>query len=187
MPNGQCRRSIGEAEFLEAVELQALLSNFELTAFRLEAQPKYAVTEEREAFEGFVAGAPRPPSEYAWWQEWLDMIRDLNRRGRRIERVRVLAEPPSDYQRWECWGDRWHGEAGEHISYLPRSEALAAGLPLEDWWLFDSSRLVLMQFNAEGTLTASELNTEPETVSRYCELRELAIRRAPPACEYLPL
>jgi hypothetical protein len=141
------------------------------------------VTEEREALERFLAGDPQPPSEYAWWQDWLDMIRDLNRQGKQIARVRVLAEPPSGYQRWECWGDRWHADAGERISYLPRSRALTAGLPLEDWWLFDSSRLVLMRLDAEGALTASELVTEPGSVSRYCALRDLAIRHARPAGE----
>ncbi len=48
-----------------------------------------------------------------------------------MQRVRVLAEPPTTYQRWLLWGDRWHAEAGEQISYLPGSHAMAIGLPLD--------------------------------------------------------
>lgn len=153
------------------------------TACRLEAQPQYAVTEERDALERFAAGSPLPPSEYGWWQEWLDMIHDLTRQGKRVERVRVLSEPASLYQRWECWGDKWHLDAGEHISYLPRSRALEIDLPLQDWWLLDLARIVVMRFDAGGELTGRKMVTEPQAVAQHREWWRIAVRNARPARE----
>lgn len=161
-----------------SADLGALLRGFRRTAFRLETQPSYAVAAEREALDRFIAGEPQPPSAFGWWQEWLDMIRGLAQQGKTVERVRVLAEPPSTYQRWETWGDRWHTEAGERISCLPRSQALAVGLPLEDWWLFDSTRLVLMRFDDEGGAMSHQLVTDPQVVAQHCGWRDLALRHA---------
>lgn len=168
---------------LGSVDLGTLLHSFERTAFRIEAQPSYAVAEEREALAGFIAGHPRPPSAYRWWQDWLDMIRGLAQQGKTVERVRVLAEPLTTYQQWESWGDRWHTEAGEQISYLSRSQALGVGLPLEDWWLFDSTRLVQMRFDDEGAAMGQQLVTDPQVVARHCSWRDLALRHARAAGE----
>jgi hypothetical protein len=166
---------------LAAADFGELLRNFSSTACRLEAQPEYAVTEERDALERYAAGAPLPPSEYGWWQEWLDMIRDLTQQGKRIERVRVLSEPPGAYQQWECWGDKWHTDAGERIRYLPRSRALAIGLPLQDWWLLDSAQLIIMHFDPGGVLTGQDLVTEPQAIGQHRAWWTMAIRNARPA------
>jgi hypothetical protein len=172
---------------LSDAEFGEMLSSFSSTARRLEAQPEYAVSEERDALKRFAAGSPLPPSEYDWWQEWLDVIRDLTGQGRRVERVRVLSEPPSVYQQWECWGDKWHIDAGERISYLPRSKALAIGLPLQDWWLLDSARLIIMRFDSGGALTGRELVTEPQAVEQHRAWWRLAVRDARPAGELAAL
>jgi hypothetical protein len=160
-----------------------MLHSFARTARRLEAQPEYAVGEERDALNRFAAGSPLPPSEYGWWQEWLDMIRDLTQQGKQIERVRILSEPPGVYQRWESWGDRWHATAGERISYLPRSKALAIGLPLQDWWLLDSARLIILRFDSAGALTGRELVTDAQAVEQHSAWWRLAVRNARPARE----
>lgn len=163
-------------------EFAELLAGFSRSAFRLEAQPEYAVTEEREALERFLAGVPGRPSDYGWWQDWLDMIRSLAAERRIFSRVRVLAEPLTDYQRWESWGDPWHVRAGERICYLPWSRATRIGLPVEcDWWLLDGERVILMDFS--GGELASTLITDPGEVAPYLAWRDLAVRNATPAGE----
>lgn len=165
----------------EVISIGSLLSSFTDTAFRLEARSEYAVDEERDALQGYLEGSRVPPSRFPWWQDWLDMIRSLSAEGRVVGRVRVLSEPLTPYQRWECWGDRWHAAAGERIAYLPRSRAQAIGLPLEDWWLFDSRQLVLMRFDDAGALTGTELVTDPAIVRVYRGWQKLALRHASPA------
>lgn len=149
-------------------ELGTLLRGFSSTAFRLEAQPSYAVTEEREALEQFSRGDPQPPSEYGWWQEWLDLVAWHTAHGRTMQRVRVTSEPPTTYQRWLAWGDRWNAKAGERISLVPRSRAVLATLPLDaDWWLFDDERVVVMRFSDSGELARTTLITDPAVVGSY--------------------
>jgi hypothetical protein len=166
------------AQVTEAT-VDALLHNFSVSAFRLEAQPCYRVTDERAALDQFAEGNPRPPGEYSWWQEWLDLVAGHTADGKTVQRVRVLAEPPTTYQRWLLWGDRWHTQAGEQISYLSRSHATAIGLPLDaDWWLFDGDQAAVMRFAAGGVLAGIDLVTGEDAVRPYRAWRGLALMHA---------
>ena len=158
---------------------EMLLHGFQRSAFRLEAQSSYMVGIERDALHEFAEGHPQPPSNFTWWREWLDLVARHARHGQVIERVRVEAEPPPVYQQWLRWGDRWHIEAGERIFYLPRTGAVATGLPLDaDWWLFDSAAVAVMRFAVGGVLAGISLLTDADAVHPYCQWRELAIRHA---------
>lgn len=164
-------RPISEGEFDEQ------LRTFGREAFRLETRPFYALSYERGEFERFLAGDPTPPLLVTWWRPWLDQILAMTRQGKRIARVRILAEPPTDYQRWLRWADPWHAGAGEDIRYLPRSMAEQIGLPLvHDWWLLDDERLIIMKFTDEGEIAGKSLITDPSVVRPYRTWRDLAIR-----------
>lgn len=159
-------------------EFGDLLRSFARTAFRFEARDAYAIGFEREEYERFMAGSPRPPSEIGWWREWLDQTARLTREGKTVSRVRVLAEPPSDYQRWMLWADPWYAAAGEQITYLTHREAYSLGLPDNDWWLLDGERALSMAFDAGGRVRARWLVTDPERIAQYLEWRDLAVRNA---------
>jgi hypothetical protein len=151
--------------------LHRLLATPARSAFRLETRATYALSYERADFERFLAGSPVPPPEAGWWRPWLEQISKLASEGKRISRVRVLAEPPSDYQRWMLWGNPWHAKAGEQICYLPRSRAERIGLPLvHDWWLLDDERLIDMRFTDAGEIAGKSLITDPGTVASYFEI-----------------
>jgi len=165
--------AITEAEF------DRLLATFERSAFRLETRDTYALGYERADFEAFLAGSPTPPPELDWWRPWLEQIANLTREGKRIGRVRIVADPPSDYQRWEMWAAGWHAQAGERIGYLRRSRAEQIGLPLvRDWWLLDDERLIIMKFTDGGELDGKSLITDPDIIAPYCTWRDLAVRNA---------
>lgn len=159
-----------------------LLRSFRRSAFRLETRAVYALTYERADFEQFLAGNPVPPPELDWWRPWLEEIARLTAEGKTVGRVRVTDEPPTDYQRWEMWAARWHSQAGEQIGYMPRSAAERVGLPLaHDWWLLDDERVIAMWFTSTGEISDRQLITEPGTVARFREWRDLAVRNATPA------
>ena len=161
-------------------EFADLLRTFERSAFRLEARPSYAIGEEREEFDRFLAGSPRPPSEVGWWSAYLDGWAELARQGKTVGRVRVIPdEGPTHYQRWLIWADPWYARAGVRIGYLPRREALDLGLPVaDDWELLDDRRLVIMRFTSEGAVGGKELITDPAVVARYRTWRDLAVAHA---------
>jgi hypothetical protein len=162
-------------------EFDDLLRSFEHSAFRLETRDAYAIGFEREEYDRFLAGSPRPPSEISWWQEWLDQTARLAREGKTVSRVRVLAEPPSDYQRWMIWARPWYAQAGEQITYLTHREARSLGLPDQDWWLLDGERALTMAFDDAGRVTVRWLVTDPERIAQYIKWRDLAVRNATPA------
>lgn len=163
-------------------EFNRLLAGYSRSAFRLETLDAYALDYERADFESFLATGTVNPLEVDWWRPWLDQVAQLTREGRVMSRVRILAEPPSDYQRWLMAADPWHAEAGERISYLARSRAREAGLPLEhDWWLLDDAAVIVMRFTATGEIDGKTLINEPGEVARYQRWRDLAVRYATPA------
>jgi hypothetical protein len=163
----------------EAALESLLLHGFRDCAFRLEAQPSYTVGIEQDALREFAEGNPRSPSEHEWWQEWLALMADHRRRGRTLERVRIVTEPPTAYQEWLRWGDRWHVAAGERIYYLRRSQADAIGLPTDaDWWLFDQTQAAVIQFAPGGEMARIELLTSTAAVAPYCQWRDVALQHA---------
>lgn len=163
-------------------EFDHLLKTFERSAFRLETRDSYALGYERADFERFLAGTPRGPAGVDWWEPWLRWIKNITREGKRLSRVRILAEPPTDYQRWEMWGEPWHITAGEQVRHMPRTQAETIGLPIEhDWWLLDDERVIAMWFTDAGEIDHKELITDRGTVARYCAWRDLAVRNANPA------
>ena len=165
-------------------EFGDLLRSFRGTAFYFEAQDVYALDYEAADFERFLAGSPTPPPGISWWRPWLDQVAELTRQGKRIMRLRVIAEPPSDYQRWGLWALPWHARAGEQIRYVTRRRAAAAGLPLDfDWWLLDDERVIRMHYDADGRIEGKVLVTDPQTVALHREWRDLAVRNAIPAEE----
>lgn len=157
------------------------LFTFEHTAFRLEVQPFYTVDYELESVAAFVAGQPVPPTEVPELAQWFDYLREQTDAGRTIERVRVQPDPPTDYQRWERYVGRWNAGAGERIGYITPERAAAAGIPIEhDWWLFDSKRILRMEFDEDLVLTGGYLITRPSEVAKFCAWRDLAVHNSAP-------
>jgi hypothetical protein len=169
-------------EQLTGEDFNQLFRYFTATAHRLEVQPVYTVTDERESLDEFLAGEARPVTEFAFYAAWLDQIRAVTAQGRRVGRVRILEEPPTDYQRWEMWSGQYNIAAGETIRYLPRSRALEIGLPVvDDWWLFDSAKLARMHFGNHGEPLGGEIITDPDVVAQHCAWWDLAVRHSAPA------
>jgi hypothetical protein len=168
---------------IDSEQFRELLGGFQQSWFKFECQPVYAMSEERVPMYRFLrTGEVLPPSRFPWWQEWLNLMTDHAQAGHVIQRVRVLAEPPTDYQRYLLAITRWHVEAGERITYLPRSAAERAGLPLvKDWHLFDDFTVVLTQFTPGGGLLSRLLTTDADTVGHYRVLRDIALELAAPA------
>ena len=163
-------------------QFRDLLRAVSRAAFYFEAQETYALDYEAADLERFVAGSPTPPPEIDWWRPWLDQVAEQARHGKRITRVRVISEPPTDYQRWGLWALPWHVRAGEQISYIERGRAHEIGLPLvDDWWLLDDERLVILRYNDAGEIAGKSLVTAQGGIYNYLIWRDLAVRNATPA------
>lgn len=74
---------------------------------------------------------------------------------------------------------RRNSAVGEVIRVLPRARAEALKLPEEDFWIFDSRVVALLEFNGDD-LVGVDLVTNPVEVVSYCQAREAAWHYAVP-------
>jgi hypothetical protein len=167
---------------LDEAGFGAAVRDFEHTAFRLELQQEYREPCEEQIFASFLAGVPVPGPDVPELAAWFSHVAASAAQGKRIERVRVQQDPPTPYQQFERWLDQWNIAAGETMRYLTRQRAQEIGLPYlpggVDWWLLDSSRLVVMRFDDEGHRVSSELVADPAKVVQACTWRDLAVHHA---------
>jgi hypothetical protein len=149
-------------------------SNFERSAWRLETQQTYTIPDEQEDFTRFLAGEPKPPDDNA---EWHAQIHGWAAEGKFLSRVRVVRYPLSDYQRYIfAWGVPDNIAAGEDVRVLDIVDE-DFGLPRQDFWMFDDSVVVHLNFNPDGTLINIELIDEPD-LAKYRGWRETAVKNS---------
>src|SRR5437764_1112204 len=104
------------------------------------------------------------------------MIRTAAAEGRRFSRVRVFDVPPSDYNRFSFAVSHHNNAAGEDIRYLTRDQA--AELPDHDYWLFDSRKLVRMQFDDDDRFLGAEIIEDPAVIVQHNYWRDAAWHHA---------
>lgn len=155
---------------------------YEHDAWRFEAQPVYTMPREAENVARFLRGDPMPANHNARWHE---RVREFVASGRTIGRVRVVRQSLTDYQRYQfAWGIPGNIMAGEDIRVLDVSQD-DHGLPFTgtDWWMFDESRIVHLNFRADGTQINRELFAGD--IGPYLEWKRIALAHAVSFAEYV--
>lgn len=168
---------------LEGDAWREFFDSFQREAFRLETLPSYTVPEEEEELRRFLAGQTRPAEELHT-DSYLLRVRDHVESGRRIRRVHTLTSPVGDHLRFQFeWGYAFSVQAGEEVNILDFATTPDPGLPRQDFWLFDDTRVVLMHYAADGTQTGREL-LEGADPAPYVAYKNLALEHAVPFTEY---
>ena len=140
---------------------QSEFETFSYSAFRLEALPE-PVGNRRD-------------------DQWIALLR-ANRRWRKAhQRVRVVIEPlPPALQDELTFGYGPNVAEGEDIGII--SVGTEAGwpqdVPRSDFWLFDSSRLLEMHYEPDGTWAGASRVRDPERIVTACRARDAALYRA---------
>ncbi|MFD8980267.1 DUF6879 family protein [Streptomyces sp. NPDC059564] len=156
------------------IDLEAfgrLFENFEHTAWRLETRRRYASDEVTSTYAEFLRG-----EQPAWdvETEWSTTIRAKTGAGATVGRVRLVDDPPTDGQRYLLAYAERNASLGEDIRNMWRADADRLRLPSEDFWIFDSRLVALLNFDDADNLLGAELITEPAEVNRYCQVRDAA-------------
>jgi len=169
---------ITPAEFTEA------LRSFEVSAFRLEVQPRYIEPVEQELLARYQAGHFMAPDEVPELAAWFDQVAAQTAAGLAMARVRIQAEPATPYQLFEQWADPWNIAAGEQIRYMAESAARRIGLfPAtegRDWWLLDDREVIRFAHDAAGHRLRYDRTTDEEQVAQAAAWRDLAISHSTP-------
>lgn len=165
---------------LDGEAWRTLFDSYRREAFRLETLPAYQVTGERAEYEHFQAtGSVDIPYE----DPWLVRVRQFRRSGRWIGRVHVIDGPLTDYLRYELAVYRYTVDAGEDVRILDLAEQPDPGMPREDFWLFDDTAVVRMDYGADGNQLGRELLEDADPAA-YVRWKRLALSHAQPFKEY---
>ena len=167
---------------MDGDEWRRTFDAYERDAWRFEVQPVYTMPREAENVARFLRGDPKHADHNARWHE---RVRGYRASGRIVGRVRVVRQPLTNYQRYQfAWGIPGNIAAGEDIRVLDVSHD-DYGLPLSgtDWWMFDESRIVHLNFRADGTQINRELFAGD--ASPYLEWKQIALAHSVPFAEYV--
>ena len=155
---------------------RTFFDSYRREAFRLETLPCYNVTKERTEFEKFLTTGEL---DILGDDPWLVRVRHFRQTGRWIGRVHVIRRPLTDYLRYEFAGYCRGVDAGEDIRILDLTDRPNPGLPAQDFWLFDDTAVVRMDYDPDGTQVRREL-LEDVDPTPYVAWKRLALDHAEP-------
>ncbi|MBB4923779.1 DUF6879 family protein [Kitasatospora kifunensis] len=150
-------------------------------AWRLETLPTYTMPQEAEKLARFLAGESSPED---YKSGWMDEVEQWTAEGKRVGRVHIVTRPLSDYLRFEFeYYYRHHVRAGEDIRILDVTDRENPLPSVRDFWIFDQSKIVLMNYRADGTQISRELfGGDP---APFVEYQRVAVAESVPFLEYV--
>ena len=164
---------------ISSEEFGALFEKFGREAFRLETLDDYSGSTDPEELRAYFAGETKPEGYNG---SWLETIRRNTEAGRRMYRVHVLSRPLTDYLRYELeWGYLTNMTAGEEFYILDTTDQPDPLEDVPDFWMFDETSVVSMDYDAHGGFLRGEHEPDAE---RWKQWRDMAISRAAPFTEW---
>ncbi|WP_329410335.1 hypothetical protein OG802_13310 [Streptomyces sp. NBC_00704] len=151
------------------------------SAVHLEMRDAYMKSD--PAYRDWLADVAIDPADR--WGDWLALVSDATRRGVKVRRARIVSEPVSRYIRFEYEvTDGLNIAAGEDVRWLPRRRATGITLPGNDFWLFDSSLLLVNHFDGEGEWLEPSTSTDPHEVKLCADAFESVWELGVPHADY---
>lgn len=160
---------------------EELFRDCQRTAVHLEMRDAYMKSD--PAFIDWKAGQALDSAER--WADWHTLVTGATSRGVEVRRARIVSTPVSEYIRFEY--DVTGGlniAAGEDVRWLSRRSSTDLALPGNDFWLFDSSLVLVNHFDGDGENMEVELTDAPE-VAKLCKSAFEAVwQRATPHTQF---
>lgn len=166
---------------LDGDEWRRRFAEIRQEAWRLETLPQYLVAHEAEEFAAFREGRPTTPYLTSSYTERVSRQRA---EGKRNGRVHIVTQPLSDYLRFEF--ARYyevHSRAGDDIRILDVTNRANPLDRVQDFWMFDRTEVVLMNYEADGSQISREVFDGD--VSSFVEYQRVAIAESVPFEEYV--
>ncbi len=168
---------------MELQELDQIVRQSLVSAFRLETLPRYLTLTDQEAAEygEWQAGrrAPLPTPETS---SWLARIQSTVADGYRWYRVHIMDHPLSDYSQFELYGYQANARAGEDIYIADRHAHRDLDGLRQDFWLIDDEIAVVMHYDDDGRFLRPERAAD---ASPYRQMRDTALHHAVTLADYL--
>ncbi|MFI5962836.1 DUF6879 family protein [Streptomyces asoensis] len=163
-------------------EWAARFEGFTREAWRLETLPQYLMPSEAQGFAAFRSGARIDPLAVS--NDYTDRLRRQVAEGRSQGRVHVVTRPLSDYLRFEFHHYySAHALAGEEIRILDVTDRENPLAGVQDFWMFDRSEVVLMNYHSDGRQISREVFEGD--VTPFIEYQRIAVAESVPFEEYV--
>jgi hypothetical protein len=165
---------------LEGDDWRSFFAAHKREAFRLETRQTYGVECERAEYEHFLSTGHLDIPDT---DQWLTRLRHFQQTGRWVGRVHVLSRPLTNYLRYEFAVYGFTVEVGEDVRILDVTDVSNPGLPKQDFWLFDESAVVIMDYDDKDNQLGREL-LEHVDPAPYVAWKRLALDLAVPFISY---
>jgi hypothetical protein len=166
----------------DRVEWGRLLSSYQSSSFRLEAQQIYSNPIENAWLADFLADRPLEDLDFSW-----RLSRSQERMAAGCTKItaRVVVEPQTDYTRMELATYRIVVAGGEDVRVIVVSEGTwPSGLPQHDFFLFDERDVWRMHYNEDYTWAGAEQLDGEDVLAQHLRWRDRALELAIPLLEY---
>ncbi|MFC1432787.1 DUF6879 family protein [Streptacidiphilus sp. N1-3] len=147
----------------------------------METLPAYNVPQEDEEIRAFLAGERINPHAHS--NDYTEDLRRVRREGKCKGRVHIVTRPLSDYLRYEFMYYLPHAWAGEDIRIMDITDRPNPLAGVQDFWMFDKTEVVLMNYEADGTQISREVHEGDATP--YVEYQRIALAQSVPFEEYV--
>jgi hypothetical protein len=164
-------------KLIDLEEFGRLFHHFDHSAWHLETRRGYASDREDPSYAIFLQTGTAPMDLDS---EWCMNIRRQTAAGKYVGRVRIVDNPPTEGQLFLLDYAKCNAATGEDVRNLWREDAELAHLPAEDFWIFDSRLVAVLNFDDQDAFHDVEVITEPAEVLRYCQVRDAAVHQAIP-------
>ncbi|MFC5719065.1 DUF6879 family protein [Streptomyces gamaensis] len=167
---------------LDGEAWQARFQGFKREAWRLETLPQYLMPQEAQELQEFRNGARVDPATVS--NEYTDRLRRQVAEGRAQGRVHVVTRPLSEYLRFE-FSHYYapHAMTGEEIRILDVTDRQNPLEEVQDFWMFDRSEVVLMNYHPDGRQISREVHEGD--VTPFIEYQRIAVQESVPFEEYV--
>lgn len=160
---------------------------FEKRSFRLETRSNYDVDEDDALFKSYSNGLPMPEPDQAW-RDWFTRLKSEAYSGKEFVRVHLVPAKLTKYLEYEIrWAYvNWNSKCGEKVYLLEREENPdIANLSLGDFFLFDDTRLALINYTKDDRWAGNQWERDTATIAWHREVAKIILQRAMPLVNYL--
>jgi hypothetical protein len=169
-------------DLLKGEDFNQLFRDFKHSAFHLEMQDEYGVSEEAEPFRKWLNNEP---DDYGWVREWHELIKAATSAGKSVTRARIVSEPVTDYVRFEHAMARFNVAAREQLYWVPRHLTAGIEFPEHDYWLLDEETVAFNVFAEDGSSFGAKLVTDPATIEQCIRVRDQVLAIGIPHKDYV--
>jgi len=156
--------------------------------FRLEARTEYLVPEEKELFkkwqqDNLDLGGNKES------QHWMESLKKAAEKGITVQHLRVIPKTLPEYIKFEIgmW-QKYSTKNGEQFFFLAEDEyqniIKTARFNAKDFWLFDDTNLLIMNYTKTGQFSGDILITDGSMVQRYVNLKQKLLEKAVPLATF---